>query len=879
MGYFSIGEYASDANYVNRIEELKLNALGKNDNWNSYITDLTDSRWRTFILDELVGKVAEKGFDGFFIDTMESGELLIDKMPDKVDDWFDGLVRVIIEIRKRYPRKQIIVNRGFRALDELKDTIDGVLLESLYQTHDYQSGEYHAVDSGTTAINVNRLKRLKSLGLDVFISDFCNAKDQVIIDETIEKIEALGFHPLVCHPDLMGKSLAPIKKMARKIMVLYGMYLDEGYRHFPMDTKTHQIAHTALEWLGYELEYVNVLVEEVPAVLSSDFAGVIIDTEINFEQSHLQYYFDWVKTHKARGIKFIFFDKFPFGETAFEDDFFKVFEIQSTDLEEKKIGKLSISLKDETVMGAEAPIKDAPGFQGIKSPADSKVFLKVNSASGDVYHPTFTCDWGGVALEPYLTFERPDKSTLLRIKIFEFLQKALAIDSNTPKPDVTTFQGLRIFHSQIDGDGFLHKSVVEKDKRSGEIILDDVLGKFPYPVTCSVISGEIKGDVLVYEKEDSEFLINTAKRLFLPDYVEAASHSYTHPFYWDDLDVHQKTYPARGLEMTAGMVQTKVDLDLEINKSVEFINDKLLPKGKQVELFLWSGNCRPSPTALAITADELKIPAMNGGMTTMSRRYPFLSYVGPKGISWGGRFQVFAPVQNENNYNNDFGNNQFGGFINVIQTFEMTESPRRLKPIDLYYHFYSADRYDSLYSLKKIYEWVDRQDIHPLWSSEYARMVESSHLTSIYKLKKSHWRIINNGKNQTFRIGNGNTYPDLEKSKGIIGYRVHQGECYVFSDGREIVDLVLLGQPSTVPYLHSSNVRLSNARFSKDGFSFSFKNLSHRNAEVVIGGCSDLKQLSVFIMGKQHLIKPDSKGAVLIKLNEKQGKVTYSKED
>ena len=169
LGYFSIGEYASDANYVNRIEELKLNALGKNDNWNSYITDLTDSRWRTFILDELVGKVAEKGFDGFFIDTMESGELLIDKMPDKVDDWFDGLVRVIIEIRKRYPRKQIIVNRGFRALDELKDTIDGVLLESLYQTHDYQSGEYHAVDSGTTAINVNRLKRLKSLGLDINI--------------------------------------------------------------------------------------------------------------------------------------------------------------------------------------------------------------------------------------------------------------------------------------------------------------------------------------------------------------------------------------------------------------------------------------------------------------------------------------------------------------------------------------------------------------------------------------------------------------------------------------------------------------------------------------------------------------------------------------
>ena len=78
--------------------------------------------------------------------------------------------------------------------------------------------------------------------------------------------------------------------------------------------------------------------------------------------------------------------------------------------------------------------------------------------------------------------------------------------------------------------------------------------------------------------------------------------------------------------------------------------------------------------------------------------------IGPSGVNYGPYFQVYAPVQNENIYTN-LWTGPFWGFLNVIQTFELTENPRRLKPISIY-HFYSGQKLASLNALKRVYEWA-----------------------------------------------------------------------------------------------------------------------------------------------------------------------------
>jgi hypothetical protein len=81
------------------------------------------------------------------------------------------------------------------------------------------------------------------------------------------------------------------------------------------------------------------------------------------------------------------------------------------------------------------------------------------------------------------------------------------------------------------------------------------------------------------------------------------------------------------------------------------------------------------------------------------------------------------PVTNENIYTN-LWHGPFYGFERVIETFEMTDAPRRLKAVDIYYHSYSASKQASLKALHKAYQWALRRKLHPVYGSEYIRKVE-----------------------------------------------------------------------------------------------------------------------------------------------------------
>src|SRR5207247_9397871 len=143
----------------------------------------------------------------------------------------------------------------------------------------------------------------------------------------------------------------------------------------------------------------------------------------------------------------------------------------------------------------------------------------------------FGCLWGGLALDPFLPFQRPDFFELWILDPFRFFAAALQV-APSPVPDPAPLDGLRVFYSHIDGDGFGDMSVVEKGKRSAEIVRDRIVKVFPVPVTCSVIEAEIRGRVVGQKPEDEQQLTEIARSIFRLPNVQAGSHTYTHPFYW-----------------------------------------------------------------------------------------------------------------------------------------------------------------------------------------------------------------------------------------------------------------------------------------------------------------------------------------------------------
>ena len=233
-----------------------------------------------------------------------------------------------------------------------------------------------------------------------------------------------------------------------------------------------------------------------------------------------------------------------------------------------------------------------------------------------------------------------------------------------------------------------------------------------------------------------------------------------------------------------------VDLEREIKGSIDYINQNLLPKNKKVELMLWSGNCRPGVRALQICR-EAGVENMNGGDTIISRLYPGLSEVAPRTMPWGDELQIFAANQNEFMYANGFQGPFFGGFADVIDTFERTEKPRRLKPVNVYYHFYSSTFLSSMRALEKIHDWCMSQPLHPITALEYASIVRDARRTKIFYLAPDHWLIANSGKLKTLRIPADAGIPDLHLCKGVSGYKTEGSVTYIHTTGEARTELKL----------------------------------------------------------------------------------------
>ena len=85
------------------------------------------------------------------------------------------------------------------------------------------------------------------------------------------------------------------------------------------------------------------------------------------------------------------------------------------------------------------------------------------------------------------------------------------------------------------------------------------------------------------------------------------------------------------------------------------------------------------------------------------------------------------------------GAGPFYGFRRVIDYFRFTDSPRRLKPIGIYYHFYSGTKAAAIKALHDVYAWAREQETFPVWASEYAAAVRGFEEASLARRLDGRW--------------------------------------------------------------------------------------------------------------------------------------------
>lgn len=757
FAYVSAGEANPSHQFFKKIDPAWL--IGNNSSWGTHLVDSTNPAWRDFFLNQVVEPLWTAGYRGFFLDTLDSYQLVKDKA--RIPLMADGLVEVIRGIKQRHPEAQLILNRGFEILDRVKDVTFAVAAESLFQNFDPSTGTYGLVKEQDRLWLLDRLNEVKKSGLPVIAIDYVKPAERELARATASKIKKLGFIPWVADRELASLGVGAIEVLPGTILGVYE-HTDATPPTDPVYDLLHRSAAMPLEYLGYRIEYHNIAKQLPEGILAGRYAGVVVWPASGGSVVHKDYR-KWVEKVLNEKVPLVFMDSFgvePDREW-----------LQMLGLPWKSgpalRGKIQVVDKD-AMIGFEQPLPEAAEKTPLLNAQAGKSLLRVRGAKDVESDLAAITPWGGYALAPAVKAHELNNQTAWVINPFLFFSQALRLPTDRPIPDVTSENGARLLLIHIDGDGFDSMAEWRGGRLAATELREQILKRYKLPTSLALIAGIISPKGL-YPQRSAEFE-NEARQLFALPHVEAASHSFSHPFNW---------YRALNSEDAFGYNLSipgySFSLNGEIQDSISYLNS-LLPPQKKVTLFHWTGNCLPTSEAIRETY-LAGVGNINGGETVISNSRPSLSAVGPMGIAKEGWLQVFAPNQNENIYTNNW-TGPFYGYRRVIETFQLTDKPRRLKPVNIYYHIYAVTKPASLKALQEAYDWALTQQLFPVRTSTYVARVQDFFRTTIARTEDG-WLIRNNGDLRQIRVPQQAGYPDLETGRGLLGFSDYNDQRYI----------------------------------------------------------------------------------------------------
>ncbi len=808
FAYLSVGEVGPTRQWRSSIDSSWV--LGVNDNWASEVMDLANPGWRAFLLrraDELI----RAGYQGFFLDTMDSYHLFAKTDEQRLRQQ-QGLTTFIATLKTKHPNLQLIANRGFELLPSIAPYLDVMAAESLYARWHGGSGGYQAVPDSDRAWLLGQLNTARQqYGLEALSIDYVEPSNREKARRVATQIANHGIIPWVSTPgfDQMGVGLEEV--FPRDVMMLFDSTKDGAVQ----DSTVHIMAAMPLEYLGYVPKYVDLAKTSLPTGnLSGRYAGIVNWTTSAYQQPNWS---TWLLEQKKSGVPLALLGNVGAGVAA---DVLAEFGLKRSPF---KMGFITPKTKTSLM---EYERKLPPRISALAAPLkslaqDHEVQLSLSDATGNEIDAVAFTSWGGYGVTPGLMDVDLDGSLHWMINPFEYFKGALKL-ADIPQPDVTTQTGRRITLAHIDGDALPSWAEMPGKRLGAEVIYDDVLEPYALPHTISVVEGEMTNPLYTDRRER---MFGVMKKIFREDYVELSTHTYSHPFKWQLI----KTGMQSG-RFNMNLPSYQFSFEREIDGSVDFINRELAPPGKKVDVVLWSGDALPPEAALE-RVEKLGLYNINGGKTSITHSKKGLGRVYAMMRPAGKYEQIYAPIINENVYTNDwFG--PFDGFRKVIETLELTESPKRLKPINIYYHFYSGTKISSMRALKEVYEWTVNQDIAPMYLSSYAKRVGEFRTAQVSRSLDGWWTVSGLDEIQSIRWLGAKSNVDVASSVGVAGQRrLHDG-LYLHPVSDTPARFRSSENVRPVPELVSSNGQISS--WVRNGRSLSFRIQAGVPAEVVL---------------------------------------------
>lgn len=552
----------------------------------------------------------------------------------------------------------------------------------------------------------------------------------------------------------------------------------------------HQIGALPLEYQGYIQTLYNINKGLPDPEHMTQYAGVVVWLSVNYKSPDKL--ISWIKQLHKYNIYVAFAGSFGFGDSMLLQEL----GIETKDSEENVQRKI---IYKDSIMDFEikSPISSETLY--FTPPEGSKALFTYQDTNGDTSTPAAITPWGGYVLFDDFISEINNENMWV-INPFEYFKQALRLKS-LPVPDPTTENGSRLFFSHIDGDGYVSRVEFNPQKLSGEMIYEEILKKYKIPHSVSFIGAEVMPNGL-YPKLSKRCIRGLKKIYALPN-VEPATHTFTHTFFWGKIK-NGNLKPEYRLKPKG----YKYSISYETKGMLDFINKNLIDKNnpKKAKTVFWSGDCAPRKNVLSFIYKN-NILAINGGDTTINNTEPWLALVAPLGIAREEYYQIYTGEQNENVFTNDWLG-PFWGFKKVVQTFKLTDKPRRFKPIDIYYHLYSGSKKASLNALRYVFDWVLKQpNIMPIFTSSYIPKVMDYYTVSMAN-EDNNWLISGMKDLKTVRLETKKQHINYDSSATTVGEKIINNRTYVALDPHQNHFISLIKKQQNSNYLVSANAKL-----------------------------------------------------------------------
>jgi len=203
ISYISVGEAENYRGYWDKIMD-KPWVLEENPDWEgNFFVDVRDPEWRKLLIEEVIPEIVNKGFQGLFLDTLDTAIYLEEKSPKEYGGSLAAMVSLVGDIHQAFPKLMLLSNNGFEILEKIAPYLSGLIVEDINMMIDFENESYKPVSPEDRAYKIKILKPLMAnYGLSVFNIDYVPQSNRKLIRQSIKESRRLKFKPYVAEANL-----------------------------------------------------------------------------------------------------------------------------------------------------------------------------------------------------------------------------------------------------------------------------------------------------------------------------------------------------------------------------------------------------------------------------------------------------------------------------------------------------------------------------------------------------------------------------------------------------------------------------------------------------------------------------------------------------